>query len=232
MNSKVLFNGEEIGGHIYGYTNFYVDLTGRIQTGKENELLVIADNSQTPNSRWYSGSGIYPPGVDRVGAKNGIKPEGVKITTMSVSPAVVSICVDAYELEDAEIVHEVILGDEKLCEAGGACAKIEIPDAKLWDAEHPSLYMLHTMLKRNGITVDETYTRFGVRMLSWNAVDGFMVNGRTVKLKGGCIHHDNGLLGARTYDKAERRRVQRLRISATTRSAIPVTRQGKKSLIL
>lgn len=71
--------------------------------------------------------------------------------------------------------------------------------------------MLHTMLKRNGITVDETYTRFGVRMLSWNAVDGFMVNGRTVKLKGGCIHHDNGLLGARTYDKAERRRVQRLK---------------------
>ncbi|GKH34695.1 DUF4982 domain-containing protein [Muricomes sp. OA1] len=211
MNSKVLFNGEEIGGHIYGYTNFYVDLTGRIQTGKENELLVIADNSQTPNSRWYSGSGIYRPVNLWVGAKNGIKPEGVKITTMSVSPAVVSICVDAYELEDAEIVHEVILGDEKLCEAGGACAKIEIPDAKLWDAEHPSLYMLHTMLKRNGITVDETYTRFGVRMLSWNAVDGFMVNGRTVKLKGGCIHHDNGLLGARTYDKAERRRVQRLK---------------------
>ena len=106
MNSKVFLNEEEVGGWIYGYTNFYVDLTDRLKIGEDNELKVIVDNSETPNSRWYSGSGIYRSVNLWTGEKHHIKPEGIKIKTVSINPAEVEVSIEAEKTEDMTIMCE------------------------------------------------------------------------------------------------------------------------------
>lgn len=229
MNASVYLNGEKVGGWVYGYTNFYVDLTGKMKIGEENELKVIADNSQTPNSRWYSGSGIYRPVNLWMGGKQSIHPEGVKVKTRSVDPAVVEISVEAWAqegteavctiLKEGKTVAQTIISEMKarekdsgtgssICFGTGA---VEIPDARLWSDETPELYTVKTVLKKGGEILDEDESSFGIRSLAWDAKKGFQVNGKTVKLRGGCIHHDHGILGACAYDKAEYRRVKKLK---------------------
>ena len=229
MNSTVYLNGEKIGGWIYGYTNFYVDLTGKLKTGEENELKVIADNSQTPNSRWYSGSGIYRPVNLWTGGKQHIRPEGVKVKTLSIAPAMIEISVEALVQEEAEAVctilkdgkeaAEIVIpqmiaqkkdGNGKQAFRRGTIA-VEIPDAELWSDETPNLYTIKVVLKQGGEILDEAIDSFGIRTIEWDAKKGFQVNGKTVKLRGGCIHHDHGILGACAYDKAEYRRVKKLK---------------------
>lgn len=216
MNSSVYLNGERLGGWIYGYTNFFIDLTGKIKTGEENEILVIADNSKTPNSRWYSGSGIYRPVNLWTGGLTHIKPQGIRIKTLSIHPAEVQIITD-YEMctgcldENVTVEYTVYDGEKEVVTASGKTARIHIPDAKLWSAETPNLYRLKTVLKCCGSVVDEAEECFGIRILSWSAEKGFQVNEETVKLRGGCIHHDNGILGACTFDKAEYRKMKKLK---------------------
>lgn len=211
MNSTVYLNGEEVGGWIYGYTNFFIDLTGKLKIGADNELKVVVDNSKTPNSRWYTGSGIYRPVNLWTGNMCHILPEGVKIKTISLDPAVIQVSVDTSLEEYTEIEHTVFLNGKKVTATYGACVEITIPDAKLWCEQSPNLYMLKTELKRDGEILDEAQNDFGIRTLAWDAKRGFQVNGNTVKLRGGCIHHDHGILGACAYDKAEYRRVKRLK---------------------
>ena len=216
MNSTVLFNGEKVGGWIYGYTNFFVDLTGKIRLGEENELLVEADNSKTPNSRWYSGSGIYRPVNIWSGGESYIKPQGLMIKTISLNPAVIEIKTD-YEVssntldEGIEIEYKIYDGEKEVAAANGRLATVTINDAKLWSCETPFLYQVQAILKSDGVILDEAAERFGIRTLSWNSQNGLMINGNSTKLKGGCIHHDNGILGANTYDKAEYRRIKKLK---------------------
>lgn len=211
MNSSVFLNGEKIGGWIYGYTNFYVDLTDRLKIGRDNELRVIADNSHTPNSRWYSGSGIYRDVNMYVGDKEYIVPDGIKVTAISHSPAVIRVEVEAVKEEGTEIICEICDGSMKKAEGRGSGFQTEIPDAKLWSAEEPNLYTLKASLLKKGKVMDVEEIKFGIRTLAWDEKNGFQVNGETVKLKGGCIHHDNGLLGACSYYKAEYRRVKKLK---------------------
>lgn len=211
MNSKVLLNGEEIGGWIYGYSNFYVDLTDKIQIGEENELKVVVDNSQTPNSRWYSGSGIYRDVNLFIGEKEHIVPDGVRVTTLSCHPAVVNIEVESTAQDGTDIVLQVMEGDQEVASGKGAACVLTIPEAKLWSAKNPNMYSVKVSLLKDETVIDEHVTRFGIRSLNWNAKDGFQVNGETVKLKGGCIHHDNGPLGACLVYKAEYRRVKKLK---------------------
>lgn len=265
MNSEVYLNGEKIGGWIYGYTNFYVDLTGRLKIGEENELKVIVDNSRTPNSRWYSGSGIYRPvnlwtGGKMYGRENSsnsdpgrtegglrgsiawIRPEGVKVKTVSINPSVIEVSVEAVAGEGTEVACTILRDGEMITEgvniilkdckrmtdptvrstplqAGGDYTgemkrgqiMIEIPDARLWSSEEPNLYTIKTVLKQHSQILDEAEDSFGIRTLAWDAEKGFQVNGKSVKLRGGCIHHDHGILGACAYDKAEYRRVKKLK---------------------
>ena len=211
MNSSVFLNGEKIGGWVYGYTNFYVDLTDRLKIGRDNELKVIADNSQTPNSRWYSGSGIYRDVNLYVGEKEYVVPDGIRVTTVSHSPAVIRVETETVREEGTEVICEIYDGSIKKAEGQGDSFEIEIPDAKLWSAEEPNLYVLRVSLVKERKTVDVEEIKFGIRTLAWDAEKGFQVNGKTVKLKGGCIHHDNGPLGACSYHKAEYRRVKKLK---------------------
>lgn len=209
MDSTVWLNGEKVGGWIYGYTNFFVDLTGKLRIGEDNEILVEIDNSLTPNSRWYSGSGIYRPVNLWVGGGEAIKPQGLLVKTLSIQPAVVEL----RTLHDGcgEVAYTVYDGNTVVAHAQGQGVQVQIPDAKLWSAETPHLYTVKAVLSKDGTVLDEATERFGVRTLSWDAKSGLQVNGQTVKLRGGCIHHDNGILGACSYDKAEHRKIRKLK---------------------
>ena len=194
QNCTVSVNGKEAGRHRYGFTAFDVDISDFITAGK-NTICVVVDNSLEPNCRWYSGSGIYRPVTLLVRDRNHIKT--VHIETVSTEPAVIRVETDADTVE---------IYDKEVLIAKGAPGVIAIPDAKLWSAESPYLY---TCLVRSAS--DERKLRFGIRTLKWNAETGMLVNDKEVLFKGGCIHHDHGVLGACEYREAEERRIRILK---------------------
>lgn len=199
-NSTVSLNGTVIGGHKYGYTTFIAELTG-LHYGGENTLTVKADNSRLPNSRWYSGSGIYRPVWLYIGGKDRIEYQGVRITTLSVDPARIKVETNA----TGNVTVEILDGDKSIASGSGAVCEITISDPKLWSDETPHLYIAKVTCGED--TVEE---KFGIRKIQWSA-RGLFINGRETLLRGGCVHHDNGILGAATYDEAEWRRVRILK---------------------
>lgn len=191
QNCVVALNGKRVGAHKYGYTAFDVDISNAVQAG-ENHLRVDVDNSLEPNCRWYSGSGIYRPVsllIDELKAP--------KIITKSYDPAVIQVIADADKVE--------ILDGETVA-ASGAPGEIVIPNAKLWSAETPNLYTC--VIYKDG---REQRVAFGIRLLEWDAKNGLRVNGERVLLRGGCIHHDHGVLGACDFYDAEYRRISILK---------------------
>lgn len=221
MKSSIFLNGEKVGGRIYGYSDFYVNLTGRIKIGEENELLVVADNTQTPNSRWYTGSGIYRDVYLLSGNRAHILPDGIKVVTEQIHPAILQIEIEVSETaKDSEVEIEVCLDNEvaartylnpEVYKGVKKCCKIRIEDARLWSSEEPNLYTIRTVLKKAGNILDIQETRTGIRLLEWNASYGMKVNGKSVKLRGGCVHHDHGALGACGFYAAELRRAKILK---------------------
>ncbi len=201
QNAEVFLGGESITSHRYGYTPFDADLTGSVKRG-ENRLRVIVDNTLLPNCRWYSGSGIYRPVTLRIRERNHI--EKVHIETVSVSPAVINVAVVTTEKTDITVT---IMDGEKVVARGGS-GFISVPDALLWSAENPHLYMIKVSVEG-----DEVSLLYGIRKLEWSSERGLLVNGERVLLRGGCIHHDNGVLGAAEYPDAAERRIRILKES-------------------
>ncbi len=231
MNTTVRFNSQIVTHHPYGYTSFHCDLTPYLIYGKDNLIQVTVNNSALPNSRWYSGSGIYRHVWLLVGESVHISPWGVYVTTPEVSlkASTVSVktTVENSEAEPADIaVRSIIIdadgrkvaSDEvnlKIDPAGKieAAQILTVSPAKLWSIENPYLYSLLSIVLRNGIVIDSVETRFGIRSISVDAQEGFKLNGVPIKLKGGCVHHDCGLLGAAAYDRAEERKIELLKAS-------------------
>lgn len=208
QKAQVCLNGREIGRCDYGYTGFHVDLKD-INIGEKNLLCVKVDNSQMPNSRWYTGSGIYRPVTLLTGGRKRIRHKGVRIKTLSYAPASILVTTDAISVADEELIIE-IWKDERIVATGkGASVELEIPEAKLWSDEEPALYECRVRLCEEGRTIDEERETFGIRCLEYSS-KGFFVNGRETLLRGGCIHHDNGILGAKSYAKSEWRRIKKL----------------------
>ena len=207
--AEVYLNGEKIAERPYGYTNFYADLTDRIRFDEENELRVIARNSDQPNSRWYSGAGIYRPVVLWTADKQQhIALNGVRIRTVSINPATVEVAVRT--VGAGRVSVDVLAGEKQSASAaadttGEVTLTLTVPNAKLWDVEHPNLY---TCRVRFGS--DEDLQTFGIRTLSWGK-KGILLNGERVIVQGACIHHDQGILGARCYAQGEERRVRLLK---------------------
>ena len=193
-NATVSLNGKKLCFHPYGYTNFFVELTG-LTVGGENTLTVVADNSKLPNSRWYSGSGIYRPVWLHVCEKDGLRPQSVKISTVSIDPAVVTV--EAPIPVKAEV--EGVFGE-------GTSFELTIPNARLWSAETPNLYTARISAGEG----DTMEIPFGIRQITWSG-KGLFINGKETLLRGGCVHHDHGILGAATYDESEWRRVRILK---------------------
>ena len=194
QNCTVSVGGVLCGSHRYGYTAFDVDISDAVRAG-ENLVTVTVDNSLQPNCRWYSGSGIYRDVTLLMRDRNYIKT--LQIETVSVSPTVIKVTSDADTVE-------IYDGDTMV--VSGVPGEIRIPNAKLWSAEHPFLYRC-----RAKSLTDETWLTFGIRGLKWSAETGLTVNGKTVKLRGGCIHHDHGVLGGREYRESEERRIRILK---------------------
>lgn len=198
---EIFLDGQKAAFANYGYGDCFVDCS-HLADGKPHTVHVTADNTATPNSRWYSGAGIYRPVWLYTGDEAHIFPEGIRVTTLSYDPAVIRV----QTAHTGGNVHISILdGEHIVAAADGDDVTVEIPDAKLWDDEHPNLYTCHASLGS-----DSAEVRFGIRTLKWN-VDGFFVNGKSVKFRGGCIHHDNGILGARSYYTSEYRRMAKLK---------------------
>lgn len=191
----VKINGRTVAAHSYGFTEFSVDITPYMREG-ENTVEVDVDNSLEPNCRWYSGSGIYRPVWLEI--KEKVRPTYLKIFTRSHSPAIIDVQTDA---------EYVVISDGGGNEvAKGKAGEFKIKDAKLWSDETPYLYKAAARL--GGETIEAT---FGIRKIEWSAKAGLLINGKEVLLRGGCIHHDNGVLGACTYYSAEERRIRILK---------------------
>ena len=199
-NSKVFVNGQEAGGYQYGYMPFDVCLDGLLVKG-ENTIRVDVDNSQVPNSRWYSGAGIYRPVHLTIQEQQYI--EEVKVSTLSIDPATIKV---ETTHQGGNVAVTIFDGNQQVANAEGDNVELKIDGAKLWNAEHPNLYTAVVELKQDGKTIERQEESFGIREISWSA-QGFKVNGEEVLLKGGCIHHDNGILGAAEYDDAAYRKV-------------------------
>lgn len=207
MKSTVSLNGQKVGGRLYGYSDFFVDLTGKLKEGA-NKITVVADNTQFSNSRWYSGSGIYRDVWLHTGDENYIKPDGLKVKTLSIAPAKVEVKVDVVLKDGANVAIELLKDGTVVASGEGTKVTLEVPDAKLWSAETPELYEAKATVKKGGEVLDTVSETFGIRTLAWDAKNGFQVNGETVKLRGGCVHHDHGVIGATEYDAACERRVR------------------------
>ena len=204
--AEVWLNGEKLAFRPYGYTNFYLDLTGKLKPDADNLLEVIARNADQPNSRWYSGAGIYRPVVLWTAEQGGcILPDGVRVHTLSLDPARVEIT--ARTRGQGALRAEVLDGGTVLAsgEADQGKVILTLPGARPWSPEDPQLYTC-----RVHFGGDVHQTTFGLRTLSWGK-EGFLLNGRRCLLQGACIHHDNGLLGAACYPDAVERKVRLLK---------------------
>jgi beta-galactosidase len=229
MHAEVFLNGHLLALHPYGYTSFLVDLTPYLQYGADNEVMVIANTSAQPNSRWYTGAGIYRHVWLRTGGATHIPPSGVFVTTPEVDPAASTVAVateiaNTTGVSSTAIVRSAITAADGAVVARGEIAvateanatvtarqRLLVKDARLWSVDAPYLYTLSSELLVDGAVVDRETTRFGIRSIAVDPVHGFRLNAVSMKLKGGCIHHDHGLLGAASYDRAEERKVELLK---------------------
>ena len=191
-NAKVFLNGKEAGGAAYGYIPFFVEADEYLIDG-ENTIRVEC-SVKHPDSRWYSGAGIYRPVWLWEGPKDSIEPESVKISTVSYDPAVIRV------QSPKEITVEI--GSITGC---GTDFDLVLPNAKLWSDEEPNLISAHVTHGE-----DSEDITFGIRKIDWSP-KGLFINGKETLLRGGCIHHDNGVLGAAAWDEAEWRRVKKLK---------------------
>lgn len=225
----VSVNGEFAAKNVNGYSNFYVDLDSFLKYGADNLIKVVADNSQEPNSRWYTGSGIYRNVNLLSGGKVYIPEDGLRITTKDADEKLAHIEVEtnicsisgsreqltvktvierAGEVVAAEVQKVTMLPQENEL----VRSLFFIEDPKLWDCEHPDLYQCKVFIvDEEEVQLDACIENFGIRTLTVDPVRGLCINGRETKLRGACIHHDNGVIGAATLDRAEEYRLKKLK---------------------
>ncbi|MDG4477201.1 glycoside hydrolase family 2 TIM barrel-domain containing protein [Streptococcus parasuis] len=210
-NAEVCLNNKKIHFRPYGYTNFFVDISKELLFDEMNILEVVAYNSDQPNSRWYSGAGLYRPVHLYVGGNKHIKENGVRIKTLSLNPATIQLSIEASGSGQAIATiyykdHEVSQHNLELDESGTSSQNIVIDQARLWSAENPNLYKMVVQFEDDCVT-----EQFGIRFLEWDSEFGLRINGKREILRGACIHHDNGLLGACAFPEAEERKIRILK---------------------
>ena len=228
MCAEVWINGVPLGSHAYGYTSFHLDLTPGLRYGEPNVLAVRVDTSGK-TSRWYAGSGIYRHVWLTATGPVRVAQWGIAVSTPEVRAHDALVCVktalrNAGETAvKAAISHHVLDGGGEVVAHGEehsaleSGAQVTVPvelrvvSPALWSPDTPALYRLVTRVHVGDEVVDEIETPFGIRSFAIDAGSGFVLNGRPMKLRGGCVHHDNGPLGACAYDRAEERRVELLK---------------------
>lgn len=222
MNADVWVNGHHLGNHPYGYTAFVHDLTEHLNPSGTPNVVAVEVKNEGYNSRWYSGSGIYRHVWLNVVNSSHVANWGVQIVSKKVSEEGADIHIST-KIENGaanlSLTTEMYSADNKLISTNTAEVSgkdkveqiINIQNPKLWDIESPYLYKAKIILKQNGKNIDEQTQNFGVRSIHFDAKTGFTLNGKSIKLKGGNIHHDNGPLGAAAIDRAEVRKIELLK---------------------
>ena len=203
MAGEVYVNGQKAMYRPNGYTCFHGDITSLLHPG-ENEIRVLARNADQPNSRWYSGAGLYRPVQLWTAGEKHILLNGVRIRTLSLNPAVVEIRVRTSAPGMVRLMVEGLPAVQQESD-GEAVFTLTIDNARLWTPETPNLYRCLVQFED-----DEVTENFGVRTVSWGK-NGFTLNGERVIIQGACIHHDNGLLGAVCDPDAVARKVRLLK---------------------
>ena len=227
-HSKVWLNGHFLGFHPYGYTAFSYDLSPYLtKDGTENVLAVCVSNDGR-NSRWYSGSGIYRHVWLLTTQPLHVKQWGTAITTPEVSKEKALVQVSTTVLNETNKAADFIIrtkvlegsgktvgiAESRVTSAGASSTTnqtIKIINPKLWSPESPTLYHAQTTLISKGKITDQVINNFGIRSIHFDAVTGFLLNGKKTLLRGGCIHHDNGPLGSVAIDRAEERKIELLK---------------------
>lgn len=225
----VYVNGALAGSIHYGYTELIVDITPYLYVGAENVISVKAINSDVPNSRWYTGSGIYRPVFLYKGGAVRIDVDGLRISTPEVSAEIAAVKVETKIRYDEKIRKTVVLKTEIIDPEGNVAAteasratlfgqadtvqtqRIYVKAPQLWSVGQPNLYHCRVTVCDGDTVLDAAESTFGIRKLELNPVDGLKINGERVLLRGGCLHHDNGPVGAATFDRAEERRIELLK---------------------
>lgn len=230
MNAKVWINGHELGQRPYGYSSFRYDLTPHLNYGGDNVVAVRVDNSDQPNSRWYSGCGIYRHvylvSTDNVHVSHWgtwINAE-VQKSGAAVFKLDVELDNETGKAKKATVVNTLLDAAGKAVGssssgvklAAGASRKavsqnMTLKNPQLWSVERPYIYKVRTQVKVGGKVVDEYYTNTGVRSFRFDAEKGFFLNGKNMKINGVCQHHDMGCLGAAVNEDALYRQLRMLR---------------------
>ena len=216
QKAEVFINGQKAGQHAYGYTPFTIDITPYLHQDKPNEVLVKVDNSEQPNCRWYSGSGIYRHVWLITSPALHIAENGVYISTPMVNDdeATVQVEVTVENASDVERSATVMVGAESMpitVPAKGSetdTLTFNIRNPRLWSPDTPILYEVRAMLKEQGKMVDSQLARFGIRHIYCDSRYGFQLNYMPLLINGACVHHDDGILGAMAFDAAEIRKVR------------------------
>lgn len=241
MNATIDVNGCKVALQHYGYAPFYVDLTDYVTFGQENRVTINVNTSMQTNSRWYTGSGLYRGVSLCHSPRVHIASDGVFVYTKEVTEDYAfleaQVEIENTTLENRLVEVSVFLSKDG-CEDVLAKSKrviqvnsrknemarvaLTVKEPVMWDAEHPNLYRVKVQAKNLGVyrthfvkealaSVDEATTLFGIRTITADAVRGLRINGKEVKLKGGCVHHDNGLLGAVSLYESEARKIKKLK---------------------
>ena len=229
MNSEVFVNGKLLGKYPYGYTSFSYGITPNLIFGRENVISVKVDNSKQKNCRWYSGSGIYRHVWIIVTDPVHVTHWGMAITTQNVSSERATVQIKTRIINETDLPQSITVKTR----LSGANAKktgenqlnldlpansekeieqtIQVLNPLLWTPETPHLYHAEVKIIRDKREIDKTQNTFGIRSIEFSTEKGFQLNGKTVKINGGCVHHDNGCLGAAAFNRAEERRVELLK---------------------
>jgi len=219
-------NGEKIGEHVYGYTPFQFDITSALHVAGEGNVIAVKTMNPGENSRWFAGAGIYREVKLSVLKPVSIAPWGVFISTPKVSDekavVLLEVAVSNQAGEAADIMCELSIlsptndiielqSPEVVAESNSSVilnASCDIENPALWSPEDAQLYKAEVVLLANGEEVDRYQLKFGIRSIEYSVEDGFLLNGKEILMKGACMHHANGLLGAAAFRDAEYRRVK------------------------
>ena len=202
MNARVYINGKEVGYRPYGYSSFEYDITPYLIAGR-NVVAVRVDNSDQPNSRWYSGCGIYRHVWFTKTADVHVKHWGVHV--VANPDGRVSVTADVESQGKAYKVRNQVF------DAQGRAVGLKVHRPHLWSVDDPYIYKVRTQVLVGGKVVDEVWTNTGFRAFRFDAKTGFWLNGKNMKLNGVCEHHDFGCLGAVVNEDAMHRKLVRLK---------------------
>lgn len=227
--TDVYINGVHLGFHPYGYTTFEYDLTPYLNYGGENTIAVRVDHSDSPTSRWYSGSGIYRHVWLKVTNPVHVATWGTYVTTPEISEKEAKVNIASTISNDIQNPVEVLVQNQIIDKQGKTVAveestlqvgasrqetlqqSLTLKEPQLWSIEAPNLYAMETTVKVNGKIVDQYKTTFGVREIRFDADKGFFLNGENIKMKGMNLHPDAGSLGTAVPDQSYLRRLQILK---------------------